>query len=169
MKQWKDFSAHCRHNCLVKNIPEISFVNVWDAQLCHVLYLDILFFKKVINFIKTNSLCCKHRYQEINFNFTVATLSSAVWAHLCCRPAMTGRTWTFWKYERYAPAAATNEHLRNSWSNVSASGGGAAISSSVDTLSSEPDCKQPKNYGINNKSFILIAHVIAEKFKQHRI
>jgi hypothetical protein len=37
-----------------------------------------------------------------------------------------------------------------------------AISSSVDTLSSESDCEQPKNFGINNQSFILNAHVIAE-------
>jgi hypothetical protein len=43
-----------------------------------------------------------------------------------------------------------------------------AISSSVDTMSSEPDHEQPKNFGMNNQSFILTAHVIAEQFKQQR-
>lgn len=40
MTQGKDFSASCYHYCLVENIHEMSFLNVWDAHLYHVLHND---------------------------------------------------------------------------------------------------------------------------------
>ena len=106
-----------------------------------------------------NLFCCTSCYRSISFKFTASTLSSAVntvilWPCIERRSSLTN-----WKYRWVTVAAATSEHVGKIWLLVFNFRKKFAISSSVETLSSECCYEIPTIFGV-----ILATSVIAEQF-----